>query len=159
MGCSAMDTAANGRLNELIGKEVRAQKQWMMDHEKRMIEWGLMKPIKKPLRKTSSAINFLDQTLGLAPNPYEASQRPKTPELLRHGVSCEEQGRYAYLRRNQPKGPQNRFGKIVTSSHEVGWVANKNPPAQSSPFAHRPLFQNACFRSCGVICLESKDRS
>ena len=61
----AMDTATNGRLNEVIGKEVRYQKKIAMEHEQRMLEWGLLKPLPKPLKKTSSAINFLDQTLGL----------------------------------------------------------------------------------------------
>merc|ERR1719428_64976 len=123
--------------------------------EKRDMEKGILPPqLEKPLKRASSAINFLDQTLGLSPSPYDAPNRCPSPELLKHGVSSDGQGRFGYLHQRSKKGPQARYGRAIISSHEVGWSAPGSVSAggyESSPFAHRPLIQNTFYRTNGAF--------
>merc|ERR1712224_614095 len=134
-------------------KEMALNKKWAMEREKRLKDKGLEPPpVKPPLRRVSSTMNFLDETLGLKPSPF-LQERPHTPELLRHGVSSDGQGRAAYLNRQSLKLPQQRYGRTVTSSQEVGWSAPNITRPGASPFANKPLIQNTFFRQCGAMSL------
>merc|ERR1711904_38431 len=118
--------------------------------EKRRKDKGLEPPVlQPPLRRVSSAMNFLDQTLGLSKDPFGLPGRPNTPDLLKYGVSSDGQGRAAYLRQQSLKLPQQRYGRTMTSSQEVGWSAPNITRPGASPFANKPLVQNTFFRKCG----------
>merc|ERR1712046_134229 len=110
------DTVANILWTQRVEKELRMQKQWTEERDKRLKEKGKELPMAKPqMKRVSSAMNFLDQTLGLSPSPFGQPERAQTPELLRHGVSSAGQGRAAYLNRQSLKLPQRRYGRSVTS--------------------------------------------
>lgn len=133
-------------------KDIRLAEKARLQKEKRDLDKGILPPATEPkIKKVSSAINFLDQTLGLSPSPYDAPKRCPSPELLKHGVSSDGQGRYGYLKMRILKGPQARYGNPTTSSHAVGWGAPTYCSAGGSPFAHRPLIQNTFYRTNGAL--------
>mmetsp|Transcript_129275 Transcript_129275/g.258134 ORF Transcript_129275/g.258134 Transcript_129275/m.258134 type:complete len:161 (-) Transcript_129275:55-537(-) len=103
--------------------------------------------------RQSCQLNFLDQSLGLAKNPHALTASPthKAEDLLRWGVSQEGQGRGAYLRTQGRLHPTERFGRQLTSSHEVGWTSREATKDYAcSPFARRPLVQMQFYRPMGV---------
>eukprot|EP00746_Dinoflagellata_sp_MGD_P013529 gnl/MRDRNA2_/MRDRNA2_129275_c0_seq1.p1 gnl/MRDRNA2_/MRDRNA2_129275_c0~~gnl/MRDRNA2_/MRDRNA2_129275_c0_seq1.p1 ORF type:complete len:155 (+),score=20.06 gnl/MRDRNA2_/MRDRNA2_129275_c0_seq1:80-544(+) len=151
-----MDTVQNILWCQRVEKEMRLNQRWSEERDQRLKEKGRELPVAKPPpKRVSSAMNFLDQTLGLSPSPFVQQERAQTPELLRHGVSSDGQGRGAYLKRQSFKLPQQRYGRTVTSNQEVGWTAPNVTRPGASPFANKPLIQNTFFRSCGANVMSS----
>mmetsp|Transcript_11613 Transcript_11613/g.23528 ORF Transcript_11613/g.23528 Transcript_11613/m.23528 type:complete len:162 (-) Transcript_11613:171-656(-) len=106
-----------------------------------------------PKKRSSCQLNFLDQTLGIVKNPHvpTAPADTKADALLRYGVSAEGQGRSAYLNRQTKMGPTERYGRQVTTSHEVGWTSRAATKTYTcSPFARRPLVNMQFYRPMGI---------
>jgi hypothetical protein len=149
-----MDTTAMNIWKESMRKEQKFARKWAEENRERMGEedaefLATLRSSNSPNKMKSSAEHFLDQSLAVSSNPYDKS-RPPSPDMLYFGVSGEGKGRTAYLKRRTEKGPQEKFGRPVTTSQLVGW---STPVIQtgSSPFARRPLIKSTFYRSCGVM--------
>jgi len=145
-----MDTTAMNIWKEAMRKEQKFAKKWSNENAVRMGEdEEAYRSSSVPPKTKSSAEHFIDQSLGVSRNPYEV-ERPPSPEILYHGVSGEGKGRAAYLMRRKEKGPQEKYGRPLTTAQMVGWTS---PTIQtgSSPFAHRPLIRETFYRNNGVF--------
>jgi len=145
-----MDTTAMNVWKEQMRKEQKFAKKWQHENAARTGEEDEMFRARSvPPKTKSSAEHFIDQSLGVSRNPYDVD-RPPSPEILYFGVSGEGKGRSAYLKRRTEKGPQEKFGRPLTTAQMVGW---STPTIQtgSSPFAHRPLIKETFFRNCGIF--------
>ncbi|CAD7963619.1 unnamed protein product [Amoebophrya sp. A25] len=107
---------------------------------------------RSPLRETS-AVQWLSQNMRLVPDPYDVRYQPGsfTPEdLLYFGVSCEDQGRSAYLRKRKGTDWQDKKPFMtMRESQVVGWNLRSHVE-KPSKFAHRPILENQFFRVNGV---------
>jgi len=107
-------------------------------------------------RTASCNSHFLDQTLKLSRSPYEIEKfdvgvpPPIAEEYLCCGVSKEGQGRSMYLKERKRIGPQERYGRPITSAQEVGWKV-PSLTYSMSPHARKPLIQQTFFRQTGVL--------
>lgn len=171
-----MDSTAQNVWKEVMRKEAAFHKKWEKENETRYGEGSILNPgtVVAPNEEEAAAVqskmmsssrHFLDQKLGLVNSPHLApskagreeidksksdSRRPSTA-LLYFGVSKEGQGRQAYLKVRAAKGPQEKFGRPVTSASDVGWTAPTITSASGSPFAHKPLIKETFYRSSGVM--------
>merc|ERR1719235_1997014 len=108
-----MDTTLLAIGKETVHKELKLMRKWQAEAEKKEAI-SSPAPASRPLiKRVSSAINFLDQTLGLCENPYEQPKRASSPALLSFGVSAEGQGKAAYLKQRTLKAPQTKYGRVV----------------------------------------------
>eukprot|EP00448_Togula_jolla_P024529 CAMPEP_0170593518 /NCGR_PEP_ID=MMETSP0224-20130122/13492_1 /TAXON_ID=285029 /ORGANISM="Togula jolla, Strain CCCM 725" /LENGTH=152 /DNA_ID=CAMNT_0010917479 /DNA_START=105 /DNA_END=563 /DNA_ORIENTATION=- len=144
----------NNILNETIRKEQKFEKKWK-EQKLKDSGGGPRRTLVGPAR-VSCQLNYLDQTLGLIRNPHDLaipeSERGTSPnDLLRWGVSGEEQGRHSYLKYHTKRGgPHERFGRQVTAAHEIGWTSRLVDNYASSPFARRPLIKQDFYRTMGA---------
>mmetsp|Transcript_108594 Transcript_108594/g.339720 ORF Transcript_108594/g.339720 Transcript_108594/m.339720 type:complete len:165 (-) Transcript_108594:135-629(-) len=155
----AMDHTLANIYKETIGKEEKFTKKWKDQQRAARGAQGSTAALAgamatlSPQKRTSCQLNYLDQTLGIAKNPHVPTAPVETSpdELLRYGVSHEGQGRDAYLRLKGRTGPSERYGRQVTSSHEIGWTSRAATKTYTcSPFARRPLVKMQFYRPMGV---------
>jgi len=167
-----MDTTASSICKESFIKEKKFRLRWEKENKERAIAEGREYEPEQVYfftpRGPSAAMSFLDQTLGLKPPPKgltlrrpgeaQTARGPSSEEepvdefieLLGKGVSKEGQGKAAYLKARTCMGPQEKYGRSVTSSQEVGWTA-PTITTNGSPFAHKPIIRDTFFRSNGVF--------
>jgi len=155
-----MDSTLSQIMKEQMNKEHRMQKILKEKQlaEKARVQAALgITPVKQvPIKRVSSQLNFLDQSLGMEKNPHSYDGKPKMDSdpqrILRFGVSSECQGRYAYLKLESRKGgPAERYGRPLTTAQEVGWTSTEATKIRSvQPFAHRPLLNQQMYRPMGA---------
>lgn len=111
----------------------------------------LTKSKSQPLTKSSSATMFLEQKLSLTKNPFSSALTmadAKAEDMLYVGVSCEDQGRKAYLKRRRQMDPHEKTRFPRQESQEVGWI--RDVMMTQSQFARRPLVKDNFFRKNGI---------
>mmetsp|Transcript_37394 Transcript_37394/g.105594 ORF Transcript_37394/g.105594 Transcript_37394/m.105594 type:complete len:166 (+) Transcript_37394:117-614(+) len=156
----AMDATLAAVMKETINKENKFTRKWK-DQRPQKASSSMAGSLTSftASHPQSNQLNYLDQKLGIKSNPHiaanvsqDTSAEHHAQDLLRHGVSRECQGRSAYLSlKTRTLGPAERFGRQVTSAHEVGWTSSAaTKKYTSSPFAHRPLIETQFFRPMGV---------
>ena len=104
-----MDAAQLFNLRERLKKEQKWIDFWRKENEEIAKENGDFVPeptYEKPNHK-SSAILALEQNMGHEPNPF-AKKNCSATEALYYGVSSNEQGRWAYLKKRGREGPNRR---------------------------------------------------
>uniref|UniRef100_A0A7S1WTN9 Sperm microtubule inner protein 1 C-terminal domain-containing protein n=1 Tax=Alexandrium catenella TaxID=2925 RepID=A0A7S1WTN9_ALECA len=148
----AMDHTLANIYKESINKENKAYRKWKDAGGSSSALAGATASL-SPKKLPSCSLNLLDQTYGMVKNPHVPTAPVETPadQLLRYGVSAEGQGRSAYLTRQTRQGPAERYGRQVTSSHEIGWTSRAATKTYTcSPFARRPLVNMQFYRPMGV---------
>mmetsp|Transcript_48728 Transcript_48728/g.110369 ORF Transcript_48728/g.110369 Transcript_48728/m.110369 type:complete len:163 (-) Transcript_48728:166-654(-) len=154
----AMDHTLANIYKEVMNKETKAHRKWK-DAAAARGGGGSPSAIAgataslSPKKRSSCQLNYLDQTYGIVKNPHvpTAPAETTTEELLRYGVSAEGQGRAAYLKTQSKVGPPERYGRQVTTSHEIGWTSRAATKTYTcSPFARRPLVNMQFYRPMGV---------
>ncbi|CAD7936380.1 unnamed protein product [Amoebophrya sp. A120] len=129
------------------------------------------------LKRCSSAEHYLCQKMGLVDNPFD-KQRNRSrgsgmsntgstaftnrkmnefplpgnmtiEDLLYFGVSCEGEGRHAYLKKRKAIDWQEKSRFPLLASQEVGWTV-RELKKEPSAFARRPIVMNSFFRMNGV---------
>eukprot|EP00397_Hematodinium_sp_SG-2012_P068588 GEMP01112251.1.p1 GENE.GEMP01112251.1~~GEMP01112251.1.p1 ORF type:complete len:150 (+),score=36.30 GEMP01112251.1:50-499(+) len=143
-----MDTTALLVFREIMKKEQKFQKQWDLENGKEEEEFEEEPP------RTSAAMHFLEQQMGLEKSPYDIRGKKKPgfsdKDLLYSGVTKECEGRYAYLKTSAKLWPQDKSDYPTSESQEVGWAARSIHVNASSPFARKPLIKDTFFRVNGV---------
>eukprot|EP00413_Alexandrium_margalefii_P012666 CAMPEP_0204529518 /NCGR_PEP_ID=MMETSP0661-20131031/10114_1 /ASSEMBLY_ACC=CAM_ASM_000606 /TAXON_ID=109239 /ORGANISM="Alexandrium margalefi, Strain AMGDE01CS-322" /LENGTH=158 /DNA_ID=CAMNT_0051535551 /DNA_START=89 /DNA_END=565 /DNA_ORIENTATION=+ len=150
----AMDHTLANIYKETIGKEIKFNRKWK-DEQRNARGGSAVAGALNSLspKKSSCQLNYLDQTYGIVKNPHVPTAPAETTsdELLRYGVSAEGQGRAAYLKTQTAMGPPERYGRQVTTSHEIGWTSRAATKTYTcSPFARRPLVNMQFYRPMGV---------
>eukprot|EP00405_Crypthecodinium_cohnii_P037124 CAMPEP_0206540938 /NCGR_PEP_ID=MMETSP0325_2-20121206/9313_1 /ASSEMBLY_ACC=CAM_ASM_000347 /TAXON_ID=2866 /ORGANISM="Crypthecodinium cohnii, Strain Seligo" /LENGTH=152 /DNA_ID=CAMNT_0054038777 /DNA_START=146 /DNA_END=601 /DNA_ORIENTATION=+ len=151
----AMDSCLTAILRETMLKEQKFQKR-VKDEQRRQRELEGIPIVKATpdTKKTSCQIAQLDQMMGFQENPHKSLMRgrlhPQPDSLLRYGVSKDGQGRAAYLDQRGRVDPSKRYGRQVTTQHEIGWTALAATKSyKTSPFAHRPMIEGDFYRPMG----------
>mmetsp|Transcript_87171 Transcript_87171/g.260032 ORF Transcript_87171/g.260032 Transcript_87171/m.260032 type:complete len:161 (+) Transcript_87171:83-565(+) len=152
----AMDHTLANIYKESINKETKFARKWKdQQREARggSAVAGALASLSSPQKKASCQLNYLDQTYGIVKNPHihTAPSETTNDALLRYGVSAEGQGRAAYLKSQTKMGPPERYGRQVTTTHEIGWTSRAATKTYTcSPFARRPLVQMQFYRPMGI---------
>lgn len=144
-----MDTTALLVFRENIRKEEKYKKQWDLENKKEEEEEFEEEP-----PRTSAAVHFLEQQMGLEKTPYDIRGKKKegfsNKNLLYSGVTKECEGRYAYLKNTAKLWPQDKSDFPTSESQEVGWAMKTMKIDASSPFARKPLIKDTFYRVNGV---------
>lgn len=90
-------------------------------------------------REHSSAMNFLDEKLGLVKTPFLLEGKPKAQGIphkrfLYWGVSQDFEGRHAYLKNRAVAPPQCRNFGPQSTSQEVGWQHGRRWVEDYAPY-------------------------
>mmetsp|Transcript_66195 Transcript_66195/g.132811 ORF Transcript_66195/g.132811 Transcript_66195/m.132811 type:complete len:188 (-) Transcript_66195:222-785(-) len=103
--------------------------------------------------RKSAAVCFIEQKL--LRSSSQDPLRPTVRERLYEGVSCEEQGRHAYLKHRYRQSVQERYGGMpATSSQEIGF-SRPEGEYRASRYCHKPVIEGGFYRTNGVVTYEN----
>lgn len=142
-----MTSQSQNAMRELYMKEMRVRLKWHQENIKKAKAMAqprakakerlklpsihLAPPVKEPETKEEKvcegppAVKKHDEKVAVALGAEMKPPTPRTKELLYHGTTKQEEGRYLYLKARSKIIPEEKYIFPITTNFEYGWQIGK----------------------------------